>query len=109
MNNFKIESFRQQLINLIGSVDLPVGVIRLILKDISSQINILYEDCLRKEQLQLQKQQAKVKEQQQKKQKEKNPKNQDKQIKNDPKIQDNENNTIMIDDTLVAWEQGEVD
>lgn len=107
MNNFKIESFRQQLINLIGNVDLPVGVIRLILKDISSQIDMLYEDCLKKEQLQLQKQQAKMKEQQQKKQKKENPKNQDKQIKNNPKIQDNdENNTIVFDDTLVSWTQG---
>ena len=35
-NNFKIEAFRQQLINFIGSADLPIGVIRLILKDISS-------------------------------------------------------------------------
>ena len=109
MENFKIELLKQQLVTIISNTELPIGVIRLVLKDISSEIEMLYQDCLIKQQKVFKQQQQKKKEQQQKKQKEENPKNQDKQIKNDPKIQDNENNTIMIDDTLVAWEQGEVD
>lgn len=105
MDNFKIEIFRQQLIKTISNADLPIGVIRLILKDIFSQIDVLYENCLNKEKYQLKKQQQQQSQQKKKKEKQIKTKQNQTQVKNDS-IQ---NNTIIIDDTLVSWEEGKVD
>lgn len=50
MINLQMEIFNQELQNLINKTQLPVGVIRLLLKDILSDINILYNNQLQKQQ-----------------------------------------------------------
>ena len=50
MINLQMEIFNQELQNLINKTQLPVGIIRLLLKDILSDINILYNNQLQKQQ-----------------------------------------------------------
>ena len=46
MNNFSIEYFHKQLIELINSSGLPVGIVYYILKDALVEVKNLYNDCL---------------------------------------------------------------
>lgn len=48
--NLKLEVFKNELYNLINQIQLPIGIIKLLLQDVLSDVNILYENQLKKQQ-----------------------------------------------------------
>lgn len=54
--NLKIEALKQQLIQIIGSSNLPVGVILYLLKDLYTEIELLYQEQIQIEEQQLKQQ-----------------------------------------------------
>ena len=48
--NLKLEIFKTELYNLINQIELPIGVIKLLLQDVLTDVNVLYENQLKKQQ-----------------------------------------------------------
>lgn len=42
--NLKLEIFKTELYNLINQIELPIGVIKLLLQDVLTDVNVLYEN-----------------------------------------------------------------
>lgn len=49
MNNFSIEYFHKQLIDVINNSGLPVGIVYYILKDSLVEVEKLYNECIQAE------------------------------------------------------------
>lgn len=62
--NTKINVFRQNIADVISSSQLPVGVLYYVFKDVINEIEVLYDDILKKEIQDIQKEQEDIKENQ---------------------------------------------
>lgn len=62
--NTKINVFRQNIADVISSSQLPVGVLYYVFKDVINEIEVLYDNILKKEIQDIQKGQEDIKENQ---------------------------------------------
>lgn len=62
--NTKINVFRQNIADVISSSQLPVGVLYYVFKDVINEIEVLYDNILKKEIQDIQKEQEDIKENQ---------------------------------------------